>query len=91
MLTLSQPKYMCTNCFKIFSKRYERDKYEGQTQRCICGNDKLVRLNREVPIPRKKASNKKWLEFFKKNFMSWDANVYYKKFKESKNKWKKKS
>jgi len=83
----SSPKYMCTNCFRIFSKRSDgnNDDY-GYTQRCICGSDKLVPLDREVPIPRKRASNKKWLEFFKKNFMSWKANAYYKRFKESRNK-----
>jgi len=75
----SPPKYMCTDCFNIFGKRYDG---EGYTQRCVCGGDKLVRLDREVPIPRKKAGNNKWQEFFKGNYLS----RYYKRFKESRNK-----
>jgi len=76
---------MCTNCFRIFSKRFSIK--NGHTERCTCGNDELIRLDREVPIPRKKASNKKWEEFFRKNYLS----RYYKRFKEDRNKWKKKS
>jgi hypothetical protein len=62
ILIFSPPKHMCTNCFRIFSKRYSID---SCTQRCTCGSDELVRLDREVPIPRKKAGNKKWEEFFR--------------------------
>ena len=73
------PKYMCTKCFNIFSKRSEGD---GQTQKCKCGNEELVQLDPCIPIPRRKAkNNKKWLEFFKGNFMSPKANLYYQKFK----------
>jgi len=79
MMGAKPPKYMCTECFNIFSKRSEGD---GQTQKCKCGNEELVPLDPCIPIPRKKAKNdKKWLEFFTKNFMSTKANLYYQKFK----------
>ena len=74
------PKYMCLSCFRIFSKRYENC---GATKRCICGNEELKRLDPDVHIPRKKASNQKWLEFFKKQFwLISTAEIYYKRFKE---------
>ena len=79
------PKHMCLSCFRIFSKRYEGDGVElyGTTQRCTCGYDILKRLDPNVPIPRKKANNRKWWEFFKKQFwMMSTAEVYYKRFKE---------
>ena len=72
------PKYMCTNCFRIFSKRDEGD---SATQRCICGNRDLVCLDPRVPIPRRKASSKKWKEFFDRNFLSNKAKLYYQVFK----------
>ncbi len=78
MIGARPPKYMCTECFSVFAKRSEG---EGHTERCTCGNDDLVRLNPEIPIPRKKANNRSWWEFFKGNFMSVKANVYYTKFK----------
>lgn len=71
-------KYMCTRCFRVFAKRVEGD---GITERCTCGNDVLVRLDPEVPIPKKKASNATWRKFFEKNFMSAQSATYYKEFK----------
>jgi len=74
------PKYMWLSCFRIFSKRYEN---YGTTQRCTCGNEELKRLDPNVPIPRKKANNRRWEEFFRKQFwMAYTAEVYYKRFKE---------
>jgi len=83
---LSPPKFICTNCFRIFSRRYEGNN-PGYTQRCTCGNDVLIRLDKEVPIPRKNAGNKKWEEFFRRNYLS----RYYKIFVENRNKWKRKN
>ena len=80
---LNPPKFICANCFRIFSRRYEgTDCDYGYTQRCTCGNDELIRLDKEVPIPRKKAGNKKWEEFFRGNYLS----RYYKRFRESRKK-----
>lgn len=82
MMDARPPKFMCTECFTIFAKRYEKThSNEGLTQKCICGNGDLVALKPEVPIPRKKANNRKWWEFFKSNFMSAKANVYYEGFR----------
>jgi len=79
------PKYMCLSCFRIFSKRYQSDGVEpyGATKRCTCGNEELKRLDPNVPIPRKKANNRKWWEFFRKQFwMTMTARTYYKRFRE---------
>lgn len=78
MFFAKPPKYMCTECFRIFSKRSDND---GRTERCPCGNDLLVPLDPEIPIPRKKANKRKWKEFFKRNFPSTLAEVYFLKFK----------
>lgn len=78
MMGARPPKYMCTSCFRIFSKRREGN---GETQRCICGNEILVHLDPEVPIPRKKANNSKWKKFFNSNFLSAEAKMYYQRFK----------
>jgi hypothetical protein len=78
------PKYMCLSCFRIFSKRYEN---YGITERCICGNKELTRLDPKVSIPRKRASNQKWRKFFRDQFWLIGlgdglGKVYYKRFKE---------
>lgn len=72
------PKYMCVDCFRIFSKRR---KGKGETQRCTCGAKELARLDPTVPIPKRKANNKEWKEFFNRNFLSVKAKLYYQIFK----------
>lgn len=78
MMGAKPPKYMCTECFRIFSKRYQND---GITKRCACGNEELVQLDPEIPIPRRKANKRKWKEFFNRNFMSRQAKLYFLRFK----------
>lgn len=81
------PKYMCLSCFRIFSKRYKDDgaKPYGATKRCTCGNEELKCLDPNIPIPRKRASDQKWREFFKRQPWSTATagRIYYERFKEA--------
>ena len=78
MMGAKPPKHMCIECFRIFSIRNEDG---GRTEKCTCGNKELVRLDPSVPVPRRKANKRTWKEFFKRNFMSKQAELHFLKFK----------